>query len=245
MSRVLPPMCTTVRTNSLLLEHHSGSGMHIHVRHSTYADCRMTVSRWYQKKRFSRLFFVSLVTAAIVVVVDAFPIAPAMDLKSGVILIAPSIKNISCNQHIRYTYASYQHISTFDIIRATIVFLLTVGIIGANLVLIIVINHRRYSSYIHPQVIRLLPLCTHCTLHTNDCCAHRACICSIDKYNGDQVFPIGMFTPRSDWISHSVGVRVRVVGQQYPYFIRAKHRVFSKMPRKVYCIWQNHTHVGC
>lgn len=75
----------------------------------------------------------------------------AMDLKPGTYLIAPSIKNVSCT-HARYTQPLYYYIGPFDVIQALIILMLTIGIIGANLILIFVINHRRYSPYIHPQV---------------------------------------------------------------------------------------------
>lgn len=76
----------------------------------------------------------------------------AMDLKPGAYLIAPSIKNVSCT-HARYTQPLYYYIGPFDVIQALIILMLTIGIIGANLILIFVINHRRYSPYIHPQVL--------------------------------------------------------------------------------------------
>lgn len=72
-----------------------------------------------------------------------------MDIKSG-ILTPPNIKNVSCS--IRYTHPLYYYIGPLDLIQALIIFSLTIGIIGANLMLIFVINHRRYSPYIEPQV---------------------------------------------------------------------------------------------
>lgn len=77
--------------------------------------------------------------------------AYAMDLKGGTYLTAPNIKNVSCT-HERYTHPLYYYIGPLDFIQALIIFLLTIGIIGANLMLIFVINHRRYSPYIDPQV---------------------------------------------------------------------------------------------
>lgn len=75
-----------------------------------------------------------------------------MDLKPGTYLIAPNIKNVSCS-HPRYTtHPLYTYIGPFDVIQAIIILMLTIGVIGANLILIFVINHRRYSPYIHPQV---------------------------------------------------------------------------------------------
>ncbi|XP_055312764.1 5-hydroxytryptamine receptor 1D [Sitodiplosis mosellana] len=78
-----------------------------------------------------------------------------MDLKSGTYLTAPNIKNVSCT-HERYTHPLYYYIGPLDVIQALIIFLLTIGIIGANLMLIFVINHRRYSPYIDPQPRYLL-----------------------------------------------------------------------------------------
>lgn len=75
-----------------------------------------------------------------------------MDLKSGTFLTPPSIKNVSCN-HERYSQPIYYYIGPLDFLQALIIFFLTIGIIGANLMLIFVINHRRYSPYIDPQVI--------------------------------------------------------------------------------------------
>lgn len=78
----------------------------------------------------------------------------AMDLKSGNLLTPPSIKNVSCN-HERYSQPIYYYIGPLDFIQSLIIFLMTIGIIGANLMLIFVINHRRYSPYIDPQVISI------------------------------------------------------------------------------------------
>lgn len=76
----------------------------------------------------------------------------AMDLKSGTWLIAPSVRNSSCS-YPRHTHSLIYYIGPFDIIRALLILSLTIGIIGANLMVIIIINHRRYSPYIHPQVM--------------------------------------------------------------------------------------------
>lgn len=75
----------------------------------------------------------------------------AMDLKPGTYLIAPNIKNVSCT-HPRYIHPLYHYIGPFDVVQALIILSITIGIIGANLMLIFVINHRRYSPYIHPLV---------------------------------------------------------------------------------------------
>jgi len=39
-----------------------------------------------------------------------------------------------------------------DVVQASIILLLSVGILAANLILIIVINSRQYAKYIHQQV---------------------------------------------------------------------------------------------
>lgn len=75
----------------------------------------------------------------------------SMDLKTGTYLIAPNLRNISCS-HPRYTQSLIYYVGPFDVLQALVILMLTIGIIGANLVLIAVINHRRYSPYIHPQV---------------------------------------------------------------------------------------------
>lgn len=74
-----------------------------------------------------------------------------MDLKPGTYLTAPNIKNVSCT-HPRYTQPLYHYIGPFDVVQALIILSITIGIIGANLMLVFVINHRRYSPYIHPLV---------------------------------------------------------------------------------------------
>lgn len=78
-----------------------------------------------------------------------------MDLKANAILIAPSVKNCSC-AHPRYAGQLINHIGLNEGLQGIIVLCLTLGIIGANLLVILVINSRRYTAYIHPQVIYLL-----------------------------------------------------------------------------------------
>lgn len=75
----------------------------------------------------------------------------AMDSKAT-LLVPPNVKNVSCS-HPRYTGSLIYYIGPFDAIQALLILMLTVGIIGANLLVIFVINHRRYSPYIHPQVM--------------------------------------------------------------------------------------------
>lgn len=74
-----------------------------------------------------------------------------MDSKAGTLLVPPNVKNVSCS-HPRYTGSLIYYIGPFDALQALLILMLTVGIIGANLLVIFVINHRRYSPYIHPQV---------------------------------------------------------------------------------------------
>lgn len=75
-----------------------------------------------------------------------------MDFKTG--QVAPSVKNASCSNP-RYLVPEYSfivYIGVGDVIEATIILMLTLGVIGANILVIFVINSRRYSSFIHQQV---------------------------------------------------------------------------------------------
>lgn len=74
-----------------------------------------------------------------------------MDSKGGIWLVAPLVKNLSCS-HPRYAGKFINHIGPGDTIQAFLVICLTIGVVGANLMVIFVINSRRYNSYIHPQV---------------------------------------------------------------------------------------------
>ncbi|GAB0100945.1 trace amine-associated receptor 1 [Sergentomyia squamirostris] len=79
-----------------------------------------------------------------------------MDPKAGVWLVAPSVRNASCS-HPRYSASSlWTLVGPVEAIQSFLVFTLAVGIIGANLMVILVINNRRYSPYIHPQSRYLL-----------------------------------------------------------------------------------------
>ncbi|XP_068911242.1 trace amine-associated receptor 1 isoform X2 [Tenebrio molitor] len=72
------------------------------------------------------------------------------------ILVAPALQNSSCT-HPRYSQASFLSLlGPGDVLQALIVLLLTVGVLAANLLLILVINSRRYSKYIHSQPRYLL-----------------------------------------------------------------------------------------
>lgn len=72
-----------------------------------------------------------------------------MDQKAT-ILIAPSVRNESCSIHVNSSI--FHQTGAADVLQAFFIVMLTLAIVGANLVLIIVINCRRYSSFIHPQV---------------------------------------------------------------------------------------------
>lgn len=76
-----------------------------------------------------------------------------MDLKSGSLLVPPTVKNSSCS-HPRYSGAHnfIQHIGITETIEAIVILVLTLGVIGANALVIFVINNRRYAAYIHQQV---------------------------------------------------------------------------------------------
>ncbi|XP_055390338.1 beta-3 adrenergic receptor isoform X2 [Condylostylus longicornis] len=79
-----------------------------------------------------------------------------MDLKSGTLLVPPAVKNSSCS-HPRYTGHSFiSQIGLAETIEAFLIFVLTLGVIGANILVIFVINNRRYSQYIHQQPRYLL-----------------------------------------------------------------------------------------
>ncbi|ALC41899.1 CG13579 [Drosophila busckii] len=79
-----------------------------------------------------------------------------MDLKSGSLLVAPAVKNSSCS-HPRYTgHNLIQHIGIAETIEAVLILVLTLGVIGANCLVIFVINNRRYAAYIHQQPRYLL-----------------------------------------------------------------------------------------
>ncbi|KAJ3664510.1 hypothetical protein Zmor_000070 [Zophobas morio] len=72
------------------------------------------------------------------------------------ILVAPALQNISCT-HPRYSQASFlSMLGPGDVLQAFIVLMLTVGVLAANVLLILVINSRRYSKYIHSQPRYLL-----------------------------------------------------------------------------------------
>lgn len=77
-----------------------------------------------------------------------------MDLKSGSLLVPPTVKNSSCS-HPRYsgTLNFIQNIGITETIEAILILVLTLGVIGANALVIFVINNRRYAAFIHQQVL--------------------------------------------------------------------------------------------
>ncbi|XP_068083217.1 trace amine-associated receptor 8c [Anabrus simplex] len=71
-------------------------------------------------------------------------------------LTPPPFHNSSCS-HPRYLSESYVHtVTLWDLTQALLILLLSAGILGANLLVILVINSRRYSKYIHAQPRYLL-----------------------------------------------------------------------------------------
>lgn len=72
------------------------------------------------------------------------------------VLVAPALHNSSCT-HPRYTHLGFlSGLGVGDVLQALVVFGLTFGVLAANTVLILVINSRRYSKYIHSQPRYLL-----------------------------------------------------------------------------------------
>ncbi|XP_037883365.1 5-hydroxytryptamine receptor 1D isoform X2 [Glossina fuscipes] len=79
-----------------------------------------------------------------------------MDLKSGTLLMPPTVTNSSCS-HPRYaTHNFIQQVGIVETIEAALILSLTLGVIGANSLVICVINNTRYSVYIHQQPRYLL-----------------------------------------------------------------------------------------
>lgn len=71
------------------------------------------------------------------------------------ILIAPALQNSSCT-HPRYVHATiWTNLTPGDVLEAGIVLFLTTGVLAANMLLIFVINSRRYAKYIHSQVCKI------------------------------------------------------------------------------------------
>lgn len=66
------------------------------------------------------------------------------------ILLAPALSNSSCWR--TGPIASWSGPGPGELIRAALILALSLGILCANLLVICVINSRRYSKYIHAQV---------------------------------------------------------------------------------------------
>ena len=70
------------------------------------------------------------------------------------LLLAPALSNSSCWRSLpggAYE-ARWQTPGIGELLRATIILALSLGILGGNLLVICVINSRRYHKYIHAQV---------------------------------------------------------------------------------------------
>ena len=68
------------------------------------------------------------------------------------IMFAPALSNSSCWQRDT-PENSWTGPGPGQLIRASLILVLSLGILGANLLVICVINSRRYSKYIHAQVL--------------------------------------------------------------------------------------------
>ena len=71
------------------------------------------------------------------------------------ILLAPALNNSSCWRSLSAGGGyepRWQTPGVFEILRAAVILALSLGILGANLLVICVINSRRYHKYIHAQV---------------------------------------------------------------------------------------------
>ncbi|XP_057652217.1 trace amine-associated receptor 1 [Diorhabda carinulata] len=76
--------------------------------------------------------------------------------QKATILVAPSLTNSSCT-HPRYLQITFfSALTPGDVVQAVIVLFITIGVLGANMLLILVINSRKYSKYIHSQPRYLL-----------------------------------------------------------------------------------------
>lgn len=67
------------------------------------------------------------------------------------IMFAPALSNSSCWQRDT-SENSWTGPGPGQLLRASLILVLSLGILGANLLVICVINSRRYSKYIHAQV---------------------------------------------------------------------------------------------
>lgn len=78
---------------------------------------------------------------------------PTMMEHKQAVLLAPSLSNSSCWRG-GTSEAAWTGPGPGELIRAILILLLSLGILCANLLVICVINSRRYSKYIHAQVSR-------------------------------------------------------------------------------------------
>ncbi|XP_024084329.1 trace amine-associated receptor 5-like [Cimex lectularius] len=72
----------------------------------------------------------------------------SLDTK-GTLLVAPLLHNSSCTK-------AHNHVTAGSVVQAAFILLLSAGIFLANLLVILVVNSRRYSKYIHQQPRYLL-----------------------------------------------------------------------------------------
>ena len=78
-----------------------------------------------------------------------------METKSN-LLVAPSLQNISCS-HPRFANVhGLSNLTITNVTQAFIVFLLSFGILFANVLVILVINSKKYIKYVHFQPRYLL-----------------------------------------------------------------------------------------
>ncbi|XP_065170945.1 probable G-protein coupled receptor 21 isoform X2 [Atheta coriaria] len=69
------------------------------------------------------------------------------------ILVAPALQNSSCTHPRYHNVGLIAGLGPAEFVQGLIVFLITLGVLLANLLLILVINSRRYSKYIHSQAL--------------------------------------------------------------------------------------------
>ena len=71
------------------------------------------------------------------------------------ILLAPALSNSSCWHSLPGGgfESRWQTPGVYELVRAALILALSLGILAANLLVICVINSRRYHKYIHAQVI--------------------------------------------------------------------------------------------
>ena len=85
---------------------------------------------------------------------EIFKVAPLIKARmehKQTILLAPALSNSSCWRRDT-SEGAWTGPGPGELLRATLILLLSLGILCANLLVICVINSRRYSKYIHAQV---------------------------------------------------------------------------------------------